>query len=71
MSWKTFLALPLLAGGMLAGRLLRSLLFEVRADDPWRFVSVALLLLAVSMAAAIVPAAVALRADPIRALRQD
>src|SRR5204863_6221001 len=50
-------------------RAISKLLFGIRATDPLTFVSVALLLLAVSLAACYIPARRALRIDPMTALR--
>ena len=62
-----------LAAGILcavaAGRVLSSLLFQVSARDPLTIAGVALVLLAVSAAAALVPAHRATRVDPMNALR--
>jgi putative ABC transport system permease protein len=52
-------------------RLLASLLFDVRPTDPVTFASVVLLLVAVAAAACWIPAARAIRVDPIVALRHE
>jgi putative ABC transport system permease protein len=54
-----------------ASRLMRSLLYEVAPTDPYTFVVVPLLLLAVAASASIVPAARALRVSPVTALRVE
>jgi len=48
---------------------LSSLLFEVRPNDPATFIGVAVLLAAVAIVAAVVPARRASRVDPLVALR--
>jgi len=58
-----------IAGALAAGRILSSLLFQVSARDPLTISGVALVLLAVSVAAALVPARRATRVDPMIALR--
>jgi predicted permease len=58
-----------IAAALAAGRILSSLLFQVDARDPWTIGGVALVLLAVSVAAALGPARRATRVDPMRALR--
>jgi ABC-type antimicrobial peptide transport system permease subunit len=58
-----------IAGALAAGRILSSLLFQVSARDPLTIGGVALVLLAVSVAAALVPARRATRVDPMIALR--
>jgi ABC-type antimicrobial peptide transport system permease subunit len=58
-----------IAGALAAGRLLSSLLFEVSARDPLTIGVVALVLLAVSVVAALAPARRATRVDPMKALR--
>jgi putative ABC transport system permease protein len=52
-------------------RLLSSLLYEVKANDPIIFVAVSVVLLVAAIAAAYVPARRASRIDPIVALRYD
>jgi putative ABC transport system permease protein len=60
-----------LVAALASTRLMASLLFEVSARDPLTFATVALVLTAVSAAAAYVPARRAARIDPLSALRQD
>jgi ABC-type antimicrobial peptide transport system permease subunit len=52
-------------------RLLAGLLFGVKAGDPLTFGAVAIILTAVALLAAFVPAQRATRIDPILALRQE
>ena len=59
-----------LGGGALLAQLLASALFEVSPLDPWTFVLMPLLLLAVALWAGYVPARRATRVDPIRALAE-
>jgi putative ABC transport system permease protein len=64
--------LALGVGGALAlTRLLGSMLYDVKATDPWTFSAVSLLLGAVGIAAAFVPAWRATRIDPLIALRVE
>jgi putative ABC transport system permease protein len=58
-------------GALLAGRLLASLLYEVRPTDPLVFATVATLLLCVALLASIFPARRAMRVSPSEVLRQD
>jgi predicted permease len=69
------LALTGLALGMITGfavtRLLRNLLYEVSPTDPLVFIGAPLLLAAVAIAAALVPAWRAIRIEPMTALRHE
>jgi putative ABC transport system permease protein len=60
-----------LAGAFAATRLLNSLLFGVGASDPVTFVAIGLLVSAVALIAAWLPARRAIRVDPIIALRAE
>jgi predicted permease len=60
-----------LIGAWLCSRLLESLLFEVRAHDPFLLFSALLVLLAVAFFAAWIPARRAMRVDPMIALRYE
>jgi predicted permease len=60
-----------LAASLLAGRLMRDLLYEIKPLDPAVFAAVAAMLLAVAVFACIVPAWRASRLDPIQALRAE
>lgn len=60
-----------LAGTIVLGRVLRTLLYEVASSDPATLTAVVLVLLVVALAASIVPIARALRIDPATALRSD
>jgi len=59
------------AGAAASTRILESLLFGVAAHDPLTFVSVPLLLVAIALLAAYVPARRASRVDPMTALRNE
>jgi putative ABC transport system permease protein len=69
--WTFAGALLGLLGSWFAAHLLESLLFEVRAHDPWLLASAAALLLAVAFFAAWIPARRAMRVDPMAALRYE
>jgi predicted permease len=58
-----------LVGAYALGRFMGALLFQVDANDPLTFLSVAGVLLLVSLAATWIPASRAARTDPVRALR--
>jgi predicted permease len=60
-----------LAGGAAAASLIRNLLYGVNPMNAGVFAGVAVVLLAVAMAACLVPAWRASRLDPVRALRMD
>jgi putative ABC transport system permease protein len=57
------------AGALAVTRVLSSLLFEVKPNDPATFVSVAILLVMVAVLAGLLPARRAVRVDPMVALR--
>jgi putative ABC transport system permease protein len=70
----TMTGLGIAIGGvaaLLAGSVLAKLLFGVRSSDPVTFVAVALVLTAVALVAAAVPAWRAARLDPVTALRAE
>jgi predicted permease len=68
--WKTALGLVLgLLGAVLLSRTMNSLLFELSATDPWAYVAVSVLLLAVAALASFLPARRAAKISPIEALR--
>ncbi|HEY3458988.1 MAG TPA: ABC transporter permease [Bryobacteraceae bacterium] len=60
-----------LIGAAVAARSLRSLLFEVRAENPALFAVAALVMLVISAAAALAPSLRAARVDPMIALRHE
>jgi putative ABC transport system permease protein len=53
------------------GRVLRSMFYEVQPGDPLTFGGVALILAAIGVVAALVPARKAVRVDPVIALRSE
>jgi putative ABC transport system permease protein len=60
-----------LAGAFTLARYLESLLFEIRHGDPWTYAAAVALLLAVSLAAALIPARRGAKVDPMTALRYE
>jgi len=60
-----------LLGAWLCSRLLESLLFEVRAHDPFLLCAALFVLLAVAFFAAWIPARKAIQVDPMIALRYE
>ena len=60
-----------LSGAWLLSRVLTSQLYGVSARDPVTYLSVALLLGAVALAASYMPARRALRVDPMSSLRSE
>ncbi|MGH9324030.1 MAG: FtsX-like permease family protein [Vicinamibacteria bacterium] len=60
-----------LAGALLSGRFLSSLLFGVGALDPWSYGAMFLALLILSVLASYFPARRATAVDPMLALRAD
>jgi putative ABC transport system permease protein len=60
-----------LAGAALVSRVLESLLFEVRPEDPLAFASVAILLGLAALVACYIPARRAARVDPLVTLRSE
>ncbi len=60
-----------LVGAVVLSGILRSLLYEVKPRDPMTLAGVTILLFAVALAAAIIPARRAARVDPVLALRAE
>lgn len=52
-------------------RVLRGLLYDVSATDPWTFAAVPLVLAAVAVLATVVPARRAARVSPVIAMRTE
>jgi ABC-type antimicrobial peptide transport system permease subunit len=60
-----------LVGALLATRLMSGLLYGVSPFDPITFVSVAVVLTVVALAASYLPARRAMRVDPVKALHYE
>ena len=60
-----------LLGAMVAGRLLETLLYDLRGLDPWSFGGAAVLVLTTALLASFVPAARAASINPVDALRRE
>jgi ABC-type antimicrobial peptide transport system permease subunit len=60
-----------LAGTLALTRILGSLLYEVKPRDPATIVAVSILLFAVALVAAFIPARRATKVDPMEALRYE
>jgi ABC-type antimicrobial peptide transport system permease subunit len=60
-----------LAGAAVMTRFLQSMLFDVKATDPFTYVAIAGLLTVVTLLACLVPAHRATRVDPLIALRHE
>jgi len=60
-----------LAGAFTLARYLESLLFEIHHSDPWTYAAAVALLVAVSLAAALIPARRGAKVDPMTALRYE
>ena len=60
-----------LAGSLLLTRLLSTMLFDVKASDPFTYLAVAAFLAVVALAASLLPAWRATTIDPVTALREE
>jgi ABC-type antimicrobial peptide transport system permease subunit len=60
-----------LAGSLLLGRFVESMLFGVQPRDPVAFIAAPLVLLVAGVAALLVPARRAMRVDPMTAMRTE
>ena len=70
--WMTAAGLSIgIAGSLVLTRFLSSLLFHVKATDPFTYTVVALFLALVALVASLVPAYRATTIDPVNALRQE
>jgi ABC-type antimicrobial peptide transport system permease subunit len=70
--WKTGIGLVIgVAGALVLGHFMVSLLYGVKPTDPWSYVLASLLLAGVAAAASYLPARRASRIDPIEALRTE
>ena len=71
-TWMVLLGLAIgLAGALALTRVMKSLLFEVSALDPFAFALAAVSMMLIGLAAALVPASRATRVDPVTALRTE
>jgi ABC-type antimicrobial peptide transport system permease subunit len=59
------------AGALAMGRIVSSLIFEVKPSDPLTFLAVIILLAAIGLLASVIPAYRATRVDPMVALRYE
>jgi putative ABC transport system permease protein len=60
-----------LAASIAGTRLLESMLFQVRPNDPWVYIAVSLMVGVVTLVAGYIPASRAAKIDPVAALRQE
>jgi ABC-type antimicrobial peptide transport system permease subunit len=60
-----------LGASLAAAQLLKSLLFNIAPHDPITYAAVTLLLVLVALAATLVPARVAMKVEPVVALRYE